>query len=132
MSHYMVFILIVGIIIIGAVAFVLVSSSSLQRSVEDEISVLSRSAEQTIPNPCHDEKIASLPEPVRRYLRYAMPAGGGPVRVVRMKETGQFRTDPAGEWMGSRVLSGMQQYDINPFFGSMSGIHMMEKRGICW
>lgn len=99
MSHYMVFILIVGIIIIGAVAFVLVSSSSLQRSVEDEISVLSRSAEQTIPNPCHDEKIASLPEPVRRYLRYAMPAGGEPVRFVRMKETGEFRTDSAGEWM---------------------------------
>lgn len=99
MTHYLVVLLIFGIIIVGAVAYVLVSANSFQRSVAGEISELSRSAEQTIPAPISPEKIAALPEPVRRYLGYALPAEGEPVRFVRIKQTGEFRTDPAGNWM---------------------------------
>ena len=91
--------LIAGIIIVGAVAYVLLGASSLKRSVEDEISDLSRSAEETLPAPVLPEQIAALPEPVQRYLAYAIPAGRAPVRFVRMKQTGEFRTDPAGDWM---------------------------------
>lgn len=99
MSHVTIALLIAGIIIIGAVAFVLFNSYSFQRTVEDEISVLSRNAEQTTPAPVLPEKIAALPKPVRRYVEYAIPAGREPVRFVRMKQTGEFKTDPAGEWM---------------------------------
>lgn len=91
--------LIAGIIIVGAVAYVLLGASSLKRSVEDEISDLSRSAEETLPAHVLPEQIAALPEPVQRYLAYAIPPGRAPVRFVRMKQTGEFRTDPAGEWM---------------------------------
>ena len=99
MAYYQVVLLIAGIIIVGAVLYVLFAGSSLQRSVEDEISVLSRSAEETVPAPILPEQIAAFPEPVRRYLAYAIPADRGPARFVRMKQTGEFRTDPAGEWM---------------------------------
>lgn len=99
MSHYLVVLLIFGIIIIGSVVFVLFNTYSFQRAVEDEISVLSLSAEQTTPTLILPEKIAVLPEPVRRYLEYAIPAGREPLRFVRMKETGEFRTEPAGKWM---------------------------------
>lgn len=99
MSVYTVLLLIAGIIVIGSVVFVAFSSNSFQRSVEGEVSVLSRSAEQTIPKPFPVEKIEELPEPVQQYLAYVIPAGAEPVRFVRMKQTGEFRTDPAGEWM---------------------------------
>lgn len=99
MSHYLVVLLIAGIIIVGAVVCVLLGASSLQRSVEDEVSVLSRRAEETMPAPVLLETIAALPEPVRRYLAFAIPADRGPVRFVRMRQTGEFRTDPAGKWM---------------------------------
>lgn len=99
MSHYMVVILIVGIVIVGAVAYVLFAASSFQRSVEDEISVLSLSAEETMQAPLLPEAIAPLPEPVRRYLTDAIPAEREPVRFVRMKQTGEFRTEPGGKWM---------------------------------
>ncbi|WAI01724.1 DUF6544 family protein [Methanogenium organophilum] len=95
----MIVLLIFGIIVIGSVVCILVSGSSFQRSVEDEISGLSRGAEQSVPKPIPAEKIESLPEPVRRYLGYAIPEGREPVRFVRMKETGEFRTEPGGKWM---------------------------------
>lgn len=99
MSHYLVVLLIAGIAILLSFIFVAFSSSLFQNAVTGEISELSRNAEQTMPTSILPEKIAALPEPVRRYIGYVMPAGTPPVRFVRMKQTGEFRTDPAGEWM---------------------------------
>jgi hypothetical protein len=36
----------------------------------------------------------SLPEPVRRYLRYAIPQGAPAIGAVRLKHEGFFRTQP--------------------------------------
>jgi hypothetical protein len=40
----------------------------------------------------------SLPEPVRRHLRYAVPAGAPAVRTVRLLHGGTFRTKPDAAW----------------------------------
>lgn len=99
MSHFTIVLLIAGIIIIGTGVFVALSSISFQNSVEREVSELSQGAENTKTAPLPADRIEVLPEPVQRYLRYVMPAGVEPVRFARMKQTGEFRTEPAREWM---------------------------------
>ena len=93
-----VFFFIAGIIILTVIV-VAFNSISFQRNVGDEISDLSQRAKKTETESLSGERIDSLPEPVQRYVRYALPEGAEPVRFVRIKQTGQFRTDPAGEWM---------------------------------
>jgi len=44
----------------------------------------------------------SLPEPVRRYLRYAIPKGAPAVRTVRLKHNGVFRMKPNQRWLPIR------------------------------
>jgi len=99
MSQVTLVLIIAGIIVIGCAIFVAFSSISFDRSVESEVSDLAMRAEETEPEPLPAGRIEELPEPVRRYLGYVMPGEAEPVRFVRMKQTGDFRTDPAGEWM---------------------------------
>jgi hypothetical protein len=40
----------------------------------------------------------SLPEPVRRYLRYAIPAGAPAIRTARLKHDGFLRSAPGSRW----------------------------------
>lgn len=40
----------------------------------------------------------SLPEPVRSYLRFAIPEGAPAIGTVRLMHGGFFRTDPNGRW----------------------------------
>lgn len=45
---------------------------------------------------------ASLPDPVRRYLRYAIPAGAPAIRTVHLRHGGFFRTKPNAPWLPIR------------------------------
>lgn len=99
MSDGMGFILIAGIAVLLSLILVAWVIHSFRRMVAGETAALLRSAEETLAAPILPEQIAALPEPVRRYLAYAIPAGRVPVRFVRMKQTGEFRTKPGGKWM---------------------------------
>ena len=45
---------------------------------------------------------AALPEPVRRYLRYAIPASAPAIRTVHLRHEGFFRTKPNSPWLPIR------------------------------
>jgi hypothetical protein len=92
-------VMIVGIIVIGCGVVVVLSSISYDRMVDREVAELAAQAEETQAVSLPTGTVERLPAPVQRYLAYAIPAEAGPVRFVRMKQTGEFRTDPAGEWM---------------------------------
>ena len=49
----------------------------------------------------------SLPEPVRRYLHYAIAEGAQPIRTVRMQHGGHFRTKPDQRWF---AIKGQQYF----------------------
>jgi len=53
-------------------------------------------------NPVGPEQLQArgdhLPEPIRRYLRYAIPEGAPAIRTVRLKHDGFFRTKPDQDW----------------------------------
>jgi uncharacterized protein DUF6544 len=44
----------------------------------------------------------NLPDPVRRYLHFAIPAGAPATRAVRLKHDGFFRTRPKQNWLAIR------------------------------
>jgi len=45
------------------------------------------------------ERWESLPEPVRRHMRYAIPTSRGPIGTARLKHDGFFRTKPDQGWL---------------------------------
>jgi hypothetical protein len=47
----------------------------------------------------------SLPEPVRRYLRFAIEDGAPATRTVRLEHGGTFRTKPEQRWLPMRLLA---------------------------
>ncbi len=58
-----------------------------------------------------EEHLAGLPAPVQRYLRYAQVIGKEPIRSVRLKQKGSFRTSADGKWL---PLIAEQYFTVNP------------------
>jgi hypothetical protein len=52
----------------------------------------------------------TLPEPIRRYLRYAIPKGAPAIRTVRLKHNGVFRMKPNQRWFAIR---GEEYFIVN-------------------
>lgn len=64
---------------------------------------------------------SQLPEPVQRYLRYAIPAGTPAVRVARLTHGGLFRTKPDQKW---RQIKGEEYFSVaSPGFIWTASIH---------
>jgi Family of unknown function (DUF6544) len=55
--------------------------------------------------------LENLPEPVKRYLRYAGVVGKPIPRTVRLKQHGRFRMNPERPWMS---ITAEEYYSINP------------------
>ena len=55
-------------------------------------------------------RCASLPEPVRRYVRYAVGQDAPIVRTARLHHGGFFRTDPKGRWL---PIKGQEFFTIS-------------------
>ena len=91
--------IIAGIIVIVCSLIVALSSISFDRAVDREVTDLAARAEEAEPASLAAEKPGNLPEPVRRYLEYAISGEAESVRFVRMTQEGVLRTDPDGEWM---------------------------------
>jgi hypothetical protein len=57
-----------------------------------------------------EEEIAHLPPPVQRYMRFSGVVGRHPVRHVRLRQRGRFRTKPGGGWM---KITAEQYYAVD-------------------
>ncbi|WP_319642316.1 DUF6544 family protein [Methanovulcanius yangii] len=99
MSHLSVVVIIACIIVIVFGIVVALSCISFDRAVDREVADLAAQAEEGEPAALHAGEPTNLPEPVRRYLEYAISGEAESVRFVRMTQEGAFRTDPDGEWM---------------------------------
>jgi hypothetical protein len=52
---------------------------------------------------------SALPEPVRRYLHYAIPAGSPAIRTVHLRHDGVFRLKPNSPWL---PIHGEQYFTV--------------------
>jgi len=52
-----------------------------------------------------------LPEPVRRYLRFAIPSNAPAIRSVHLRQDGDFRPTPGPRWF---PIQGEQHFTLDP------------------
>src|SRR6266545_7714727 len=58
-----------------------------------------------------EEMLADLPEPARRYLRYAGVVGRPLVQTVHLRQKGRMRPAPGQPWM---ALDAQEWYSVHP------------------
>lgn len=63
-------------------------------------------------DPEPDAPGVELPEPVRRYLEYALPPGTPPIRTASLRQTGTFRLGGIGS--GWKPLEATQSFSSSP------------------
>jgi hypothetical protein len=98
------------VIVIAAIAIVAAGRILFERRLARERAGIARRAAEAGPHSVLD-RIERLPEPVQRYLRYAVPEGHPPVRMARLTQEGVFRTAVDQEWM---PMQAEQCFTPNP------------------
>jgi len=71
----------------------------MQAKVDQKIQDYIQKARQTQTEIITEAHLASLPEPVQRYLRYAQVIGKPRVKCVKVRQEGLMRTSPTQRWM---------------------------------
>jgi hypothetical protein len=99
MSTLTMVLVIAGVLVIFIASIIAWGSIAFVRLVDEEANELARQAETADMGSFSGEAIEMLPEPVRRYMSYAMPEDPEAIRFVRMKQTGLFCTAPGQDWM---------------------------------
>jgi hypothetical protein len=59
----------------------------------------------------HESQLADLPAPVQRYFRHVLPADQPHPRSLRLRHTGQFKTDLDKDWL---AIKGEQYISAEP------------------
>lgn len=107
-----VFLMAVGVIIVGLVGAVLIGRSRLDRAnarlVAELLAIASPGSDRVLRN----DDPAGLPEPVQRYLAYVLTERQPYVRTVRLQQSGGFRLgDAMAPW---KPLSATQRFTVDP------------------
>lgn len=111
MSPLAIALILAALLIVTLAAVVALGRHAFDRLVDREVADLAERAAADPAPLVPADRIAALPEPVRRYLAYALPETFVPVRFARMRQTGTLRGDPDGDWM---PLSA-EQYSAGAF-----------------
>ena len=84
-----------------------IASSSLSKEI-DKIFAQHPEQNQVIVT---EEMLQKLPDPVKKYLKYAGVVGKPIVQTVRLKQVGKIRKDAKQPWMN---FDAKQYYSVNP------------------
>jgi hypothetical protein len=80
----------------------LASRYAFRKQVARDVSTLLSSTMSSVGPQKLAAKLDSLPEPVQRYLRFAIQEGAAAIRTVCLKHGGSFRTKPEQRWLPIR------------------------------
>lgn len=87
------------VVIAAALTIVFIGSRRFHRLVDRDVAALFSTATASIGPERLASRLARLPEPVRRYLRFAVGDAARPIRAARLRHSGTFRTSPTQSWM---------------------------------
>lgn len=88
-----------GIMIISYFLASTIGENNLRNQVEEEVTAMFDKAKEITPQIATEENIKSLPEPVRRWLRYSEVIGKERVLSARLKQKGYFRMKANKDWI---------------------------------
>lgn len=87
--------------------FMILLSCSQTKKVEKLFSLSSATNSKTF----NSKQIESLPEPVKRYFKYAIPEGKKYISYLRLKHHGSFKTGVGKDWVN---IEGEQYFTAQP------------------
>ncbi|WP_052346349.1 DUF6544 family protein [Hymenobacter swuensis] len=95
----------------AAGAAVLVSRALAARQLRQDVRDLFAGVIDAAPRHYHEAQLIGLPAPVQRYFRRVLPDGQPYLRGVRLRHTGQFKTDLDKGWVD---IAGEQYIMADP------------------
>jgi hypothetical protein len=111
MKKTILFILIfIGVMIISYFIVTDLSENNLRKQVAKEANEMFDKAKDVRPQILTESDIRSLPEPVKRWLRYSEVIGKEKVVTVRLKQKGFFRMKADKDWM---PFDAEEYYTVN-------------------
>lgn len=96
-------VVIVVLLVLGVGTTLFVADRLFDLSVQRTVERLARDQAQPPAAP-PVRGVDALPEPVRRYLRFAVPEGRAPIAYARMEHGGTFRLGPDEAWLPMRAV----------------------------
>ena len=102
--------LLAGVFILTAIASIAAEHLS-KRRIDDEVDTLLAASVPLPTDPITESDLASLPDPVQRWLRWAGIVGQPRASTVRLEQTGSFRMQPDADWMPFKAV---QHYTVDP------------------
>lgn len=102
---------IIGAMILAITSYLLLGVYRFKKRVKQELAEMVRLGQATPEKTFRYEDAAHLPEPVQRYLKYAIPEGQPYIQFARLKQDGIFRTERGEDWM---PLLAEQFYTADP------------------
>jgi len=81
------------------------------RRLREDVQWLFAQAPQAAGQVYLETQLAGLPAPVQRYFRHVLPAGQPYLRGLRLRHTGQFKTDLKKDWV---AITGEQYITADP------------------
>ncbi len=103
-----------GLLAIGFLVTAIASVTAAQlskRRIDAEVDHLLAASTPLPSTPITEQDLATLPEPVQRWLRWANVVGQPRASTVRLEQTGSFRMKPDGDWIS---FTAVQHYTVNP------------------
>ena len=85
--------------------------ASAARRLHKDVKGLFAQAAETAGRVYHETHLAGLPAPVQRYFRHVLPDGQPYLRGLRLRHTGQFKTDLKKDWID---IKGEQYITADP------------------
>jgi hypothetical protein len=91
-------IVVVGVVLAVAIVVAVAGWRRFRALVSADVRSLFSKAAASVGSEQLRARWDGLPEPIRRYLRYAIPEGAPAIRTLRLKHNGFFRTKPDQAW----------------------------------
>jgi len=99
-------VLIVLIVVLIILIYIIIEKSTYNK----QLSILFADSSNTAPKYFHEDQIAKLPPPVQRYFKNVLKEGQPYIQFVRLKHSGQFKTNIHKAWTD---IKGIQYFSTN-------------------
>lgn len=91
--------LIIAVLVVAAVLFIDLSSDKFKEKVQREVRQITERAASAPAQKVTYSQLRGLPEPVQKYFRHVLTDGQEYIRIVRLKQSGEFRTKESDRWV---------------------------------
>ncbi|MFZ2196380.1 MAG: DUF6544 family protein [Thermodesulfovibrionales bacterium] len=91
--------LIIAVLIVAGLLFINVSGDKFNEKVQRDVRQITEGVLSAPAKQFTYDQLRGLPEPVQKYFKYALKDGQELIRIVRLKQTGEFRAKESDRWV---------------------------------